>query len=288
LLPLILLLCLPAQVTRPALQPVESLDTFDLSDHTVVLTMDDGYHTVYENVYPLLKRYGMTATLGLVVGCVGTGTPSYRPKETFLNQAEVREMIDSCHVEIASHTLTHAWLTQLDSTSAWREIADSKKKLESLFGVEVVSLIYPYGSMNSRVAGMARAAGYKLARAVRPGTPDFWVERYRLPEVELRIEVPLARIIRYVRNHRTTIILMHRIVRNPKVFTEWSLADFAALLGWMYTRQVRVVTLSDLYRDWWRDKLAKTLLETTNGPDKREVRLFQDVHVDATSTPHSR
>ena len=60
MLPLLLIFLLPAQVARPVLPHPQVLDTLDLSDHTVVLSVDDGYHSVYENVYPLIRQYGMT------------------------------------------------------------------------------------------------------------------------------------------------------------------------------------------------------------------------------------
>jgi len=286
LLPLLLFLLLPAQLTRPVLPAASVLDTLDLSDHTVVLSVDDGYHSVYENIYPLLKRYHMTITLALITGCITEGRPSHWPSDRFLNEREIREMIDSCGIEIASHTLTHAWLTRIDSASAWREISDSRRRLESLFGTEVITFVYPYGDMNGRVREMVRRAGYKLARAVRPGTPNLWVEPYRIPEVELRIQTRLPGIVHYIRRHETTVILLHRIVHSPKVFTEWPLADFETLLDWMHRRRVRVVTLSELYRDWWREKLNRALLQATAGSGS--TRLFEDVDIDATRTPHSR
>jgi peptidoglycan/xylan/chitin deacetylase (PgdA/CDA1 family) len=281
----VILLLLPVQLSPSAVPARPRPDTFDLSDHTVVLSVDDGYHSVYENVYPLLKRYRMTMTLALITGCITEGRPSYRPSDRFLNEREIREMMDSCGIEIASHSVTHVRLTQFSNERVWHEVVDSKRALESLFGTEVITFVYPYGYMDGRVREIVRRAGYKLARKVGPGTPNLWVDPYRIPEVELRIQARLPEIIDRVRRNKTTVILLHRIVPLPRVFTEWSVTDFAALLDWMHRRQVRVVTLAELYREWWRERLDLLVEATRNSTP---TWLFEDVDVDATRTPHSR
>ncbi len=275
-------LLLPAELSRSA----TARDSFDLSDHAVVLSVDDGYHSVYENIYPLLKRYRMTMTLALIPGCITNGRPSYNPSDRFLNEREIREMMDSCDIEIASHSLTHVRLTQVGSVRAWREIVDSKRVLESLFGTEVITFVYPYGYMDGRIRNMVRRAGYKLARKVGPGRPNLWVDPYRIPEVELRAQARLPGVIDHIRRSKTTVVLMHRIVPSPQTFTEWSVNDFWSLLDWMHRRQVRVVTLAGLYREWWRERLERAMVEATGSPNP--TLLFEDVDIDATRTPHTR
>jgi len=286
----ILALLLAAQpAATPAAPQIPSLDTLDMTDHSVVLSVDDGYHSVYENVYPLLKEYGMTITLALIGNNIGEGRPSYRPSERFLNEAEVRELMDSCHIEIASHTLSHAFLTRLDSAAAWHEISASKRLLESLFATEVITFVYPYGDMNARVRRMVRRAGYRLARAVRPGRPNFWADPYRIPEIELRNYTRLADVEEYVQRHDVTVILLHRIVPRARVYTEWRKSDFAALLGWLHRRRVKIVTLGDLYRNWWREKVTQSLLDQLAAASRqRQDWLFEQVNVDATRTLHPR
>ena len=140
--------------------------------------------------------------------------------------------------------------------------------------------------MNGRVREMVRSAGYKLARKVGPGIPNLWVEPYRIPEVELRIQARLPEIINHIRRNQVTVILFHRIVHAPRAFTEWSIDDFQALLEWMHRRRVRVVTLAEFYREWWRKRLDRALVEAVGR--SKSTRLFEDVDVDATRTPHTR
>ena len=258
-------------------------ETLDLSDHTVVFSVDDGYHSVFTNMYPLLKKHGMTMSLGVICDYVRSGKPSYNPSAGFMKKSEIQELIDSLDIEIASHSLSHPFLTRLDSSEAWKEIHNSKAILESLFDVDVATFVYPYGDMNARVRSMVKKAGYKMGRAVRPGTPNFWADPYRLPIIELRMETKLEDMKRSIANRNTTIVLAHQVVEKPKVFTEWNLADFTALVEWMAATRVRVTTLDALYHEWWYKRMGLFMEEVAAAyPDSRKKLLFQDVDIDAT------
>lgn len=261
-------------------------DGDSLAGHVVVLSVDDGYRSVYENVYPLLKRYGMTATLAVIADNVTGQSFGYRPRATFMNQSEIQEMIDSCDIEVASHTLSHPWLTRLSPDEAWREIRQSKLVLESLFNRPVVTFVYPYGDMNQTIRNMVRQAGYKLGRAVRPGPVDIWADPYRIPEFELRRETSLEAAKAHIRSRRLSVILLHRIVERPATFTEWSVADFARLLDWIHRNGGTTATLGDLHYEYWRRELIKRMIAARE--PLRPEPLFQQVDVDATVAPHPR
>ncbi|MGQ9708143.1 MAG: polysaccharide deacetylase family protein [bacterium] len=255
----------------------------------VVLTIDDGYRSVYENVYPLLKKYKMTATLALIVDYIAGVKGGYARSKEFLSYAEIREMIDSAGIEIASHSLSHPWLTRLDSVSAWREIYNSRVVLESLFGVPVITFVYPYGDMNNRVTRLVQRAGYRLARAVRAGEINLWVDPYRLPEFELRRETDLEAVKRYINNNPVSILLLHRIVEKPAKFTEWSKENFTALIEWLHQNQVETVTLSDLYYEWRQEIIKRMINEKKpNHYYFQPESLLQKVNIDATGTFNTR
>ncbi|MGQ9678130.1 MAG: polysaccharide deacetylase family protein [bacterium] len=262
-----------------------------LAGHQVVLSIDDGHRSVYQTVYPMLKRYRMTATLAVIVNTLTGQGLNYKPNNNsyYVTRGEIKEMIDSCDIEIASHTLSHPWLTNLDSARAWDEIYRSRMVLESLFGVAVVTFVYPYGDMDSRIRRLVERAGYRVARAVRRGEVNFWLDPYRLPEFELRQEVGLDEVKSYISNHKTSILLLHRIVANPRVFTEWSAKDFEGLLAWLDEMGVKTVRVADLYYDWRREVVEKLIFDFRSVPGLFEAEsLFKDVDIDATRTFHPR
>lgn len=128
---------------------------------TLAITFDDGFYNNYQYAYPVLKKYGIPATIFVIVDKVGQ--PGY------LGLDEMREMADSGIITIGSHTKTHPFLTGLGTAALGAELKDSKEALESALGAQVDSVCYPMGVYNDRVERLAREAGYLCAVATSPG-----------------------------------------------------------------------------------------------------------------------
>ena len=124
-----------------------------------VLTFDDGYQTVYEEAFPVLQRYGMSATVFLTVGYTrrGSKTGPLPPLESrsMLSWEEIREM-QRAGFSFGAHTCTHRDLTRLSSHEVQAEIDDSKSMIEDALGAAVSCFAYPYGRYDARVAEFVR------------------------------------------------------------------------------------------------------------------------------------
>jgi peptidoglycan/xylan/chitin deacetylase (PgdA/CDA1 family) len=131
-----------------------------------VLTFDDGYRDLYFTVWPILRRFGFTATIFLVAGRAGgwsdwkgqTG-PAAAP---LLSWSEARELI-GFGAAFGSHTVTHPRLGQLDETQALAEIQRSKAILEERLGVPIDLFSYPYANYNARIQRIVAETGYMAA-----------------------------------------------------------------------------------------------------------------------------
>jgi len=103
------------------------------------LTFDDGNTFQYEELYPILEKYGLKATFYLV-----TGTISEEGRITWREVADLHKHRN----EIGSHTHTHVNLTSISDEVLDFELRTSLNKLE-LYNVE--TLAYPYGRFDQRV-----------------------------------------------------------------------------------------------------------------------------------------
>ena len=162
-----------------------------LPDNAVLLSFDDGYETMYNVVFPLLKAYNYPAVFAPVTGWLDTPENqkiAYADKmldrSVFATWAQVKEMEQSGLVEVASHTHNlHNGInanpsgSQLPAVIAPEykngkyETEDAyKNRLKSDFAHTVQTLVnhigkkprvmvWPYGQFNDVAVQIARQAG---------------------------------------------------------------------------------------------------------------------------------
>ena len=128
---------------------------------TVSITFDDGIYNNYQYAYPVLKKYGIPATIFVITNKIGQ--PGY------LGWRELREMSDSGVITIGSHTISHLWLPAMGTKDLNYELRASKDLLEKNLGKKVSTFCYPIGAHDERVERTAREAGYACAVATNPG-----------------------------------------------------------------------------------------------------------------------
>jgi peptidoglycan/xylan/chitin deacetylase (PgdA/CDA1 family) len=133
------------------------------------LTFDDGYEDFFTLAYPVLQRYGITATVFLVTDCVG-GLSHWEGEEgTPMLTWEQVEILHADGISFGSHTCTHPLLPHLSNEQIWHELAASKAYLEARLGQEISWLAYPYGDSNGKIQELARAVGYRAACGFKRG-----------------------------------------------------------------------------------------------------------------------
>src|SRR5438093_4152843 len=122
-------------------------------ERSLAITFDDGYQSVYEQAFPILQRYGFSATVFLTVGVKGNGTEAGRlpsmSGRSMLSWREIKEM-QRWGIKFGAHTLTHPDLTHLPFTQVESEICDSKVIIEDALGAPAASFAYPYGHYDDR------------------------------------------------------------------------------------------------------------------------------------------
>ena len=150
----------------PLRQLVDSLLTKSAPPppRAVVLTVDDGHISVYTQMFPLIKKYGIPVTLFLYPSAISNA--SYA-----VTWAQLREMKETGLFDYQGHTYWHPnFKTEKKRLppEAYRpfvlgQLKMGKEKLEKEFRSQVDLLAWPFGIYDEELAALAREAGYVAA-----------------------------------------------------------------------------------------------------------------------------
>ncbi len=149
-------------------------------DREIAITFDDGYASVLTEVMPLLERFGFKATVFVISDLVGCRLEGRK----LLGWRDIAALSEA-GVEIGSHTATHAMLTQLGLAGIYREVGDSKRRIEDHLGKAVRYFAYPRGLATARVRRVVVECGYAGACGTVAGTNTNRSDPYFLKRREL-------------------------------------------------------------------------------------------------------
>jgi len=149
-----------------------------LPPRPMLITFDDGHLDNYTTAFPVMQKYGFTGVLYIVYNYMGT--------YGYMNKNQILEL-HSAGWEVGSHSLNHFDLTKLDTDKQHAEIIESRKLLEQLLGIPILTFAYPFGTKDPAVLDYVNFAGYIGAMGASGYTPaqGKW-NLYYLQRVEIK------------------------------------------------------------------------------------------------------
>jgi peptidoglycan/xylan/chitin deacetylase (PgdA/CDA1 family) len=153
----------------------DALEALDArSDEPLLcVTFDDGYRDNLDHAIPVLRQFGIPATIFVATGLSAGTTRTYWYREgrepPLLSFDELAEIDCDPLFDIGSHSRTHPALPELPDAAAWEEIAGSKNELEERLGHPVIAFAYPAGLHSPRDRRLVGEAGYLAALTTEPG-----------------------------------------------------------------------------------------------------------------------
>ena len=125
----------------------------ELPPKPILLTFDDGSETIYERALPIMQRYNFEGVAYIVYNYIGT--------RNYMSADQIRA-VHAAGWEVGSHSLSHRDLTAHPSRQM-DEIVESRRRLESLLGIPILSFAYPFGAYDSDSLHYVHQAGYIAA-----------------------------------------------------------------------------------------------------------------------------
>ncbi len=157
----------------------------EIPAQSLVITIDDGWKSVYTDAFPVLREFGYPFTLYLYKNYVEGGGKA-------LTIAMIREMMEH-GASIGSHSVSHPYPAEVKrqlkaGPEAYDrflnvQMGESKQFLEETFSRTVTSYAYPGGFHTPEMFPLADRLGYSHLFTVIPGkiqrdTPDATLPRY--------------------------------------------------------------------------------------------------------------
>lgn len=159
-----------------------------LPGRPIALTFDDGYLDFHQYAWPLLKKYGFTATVFLVsnqVGATNIWDDRHGEECPLMNWQQIREL-DKEGVLFGSHSCTHTALTALPPPKIYEEGVNSRICLSENLNYAVDLFAYPYGDTDELTADLISNCGYQFGFTCRPGFSEFKTNPMLLPRIEVK------------------------------------------------------------------------------------------------------
>jgi peptidoglycan/xylan/chitin deacetylase (PgdA/CDA1 family) len=142
--------------------PTEAIDTGEFWWKKVERSIHQGANREISR----LKAVSNFERLKFIANLSSAGTGNSRDTLTWV---ELKKLLISNYVTIGSHTKTHPLLDKCSAIEIEEEFIASKKRLEEELKIDVYSLAYPNGNVNSEVMKLAKTAGYQIAFTTKPG-----------------------------------------------------------------------------------------------------------------------
>lgn len=136
-----------------------------------VLTFDDAYEDFYTHAWPVLKKYGLPATLYVPTAFIESpmqspvaGDVADKERLKPASWSMLEALAASELITIGGHTHTHPELPTLDDDAIVAELKQCDAMLEERLGVRVQHFAYPRGIWNYRVRSLIEARYRSVTR----------------------------------------------------------------------------------------------------------------------------
>ena len=143
------------------------------SQRKILLTIDDGFSSFYDNAWPILKRKKIPFILFVSTREVGAFN--------YMTWDQIREISKEDFVEIGNHSHTHEYLVDETNESIKSDIQKSISIFEKELGKNSDFFSYPFGEYSVEFKEIIKSLNFKYAFGQHSGVMDETKDLYELP-----------------------------------------------------------------------------------------------------------
>ncbi|MGM0425221.1 MAG: polysaccharide deacetylase family protein, partial [Thermodesulfobacteriota bacterium] len=154
----------------------------NLPERTAVITIDDGYLSVWDKALPLLEKYGFPATIFISTSHVGGSN--------YLSWEQVKKLEEK-GFEIGNHSHSHAYFLNESKEDIAKEfeadLETSHKEFRRHLGSVPELYAYPFGEYVPEMMSILEKHGYSAAAAQHSGVIYKGSRRFALPRFPMNL-----------------------------------------------------------------------------------------------------
>ena len=139
----------------------------------VLLTIDDGYQSFYDNAWPLLKRSNTPFILFISTREVG--------KKGYMSWDNIKEIEKYDFVEIGNHSHTHEYLIDYTDAEIENDLNRSIDIFKENLGRNSTFFSYPFDEYSSSLKNIVIKLGFKYAFGQHSGVVDYTKNFFEMP-----------------------------------------------------------------------------------------------------------
>ena len=139
----------------------------------ILLTIDDGFLSFYENAWPILKEKRIPFILFVSTREVGAFN--------YMTWDQIKEIAAEDFVEIGNHSHTHEYLADENNKVIEEDIAKSITIFKEKLGKNSTFFSYPFGEYSNDFKNIIKNFGFKYAFGQHSGVMDETKDFYELP-----------------------------------------------------------------------------------------------------------
>ncbi len=136
---------------------------------SVVISADDGHKSVYNVMWPIVRKYNYPVTLFLYPSCISNRYAPYA-----MTWEQVKELQQTGLFDMQGHTFWHPnfkkdkkkMKPEEYAKSVQTQLVKSKNVLEKKLGTKIEYLAWPYGIYDDYLESEAQKAGYVAAFSI--------------------------------------------------------------------------------------------------------------------------
>jgi peptidoglycan/xylan/chitin deacetylase (PgdA/CDA1 family) len=160
----------------------------ELPPRPVIITIDDGYRDNYENAFPVLQEFGLSATIFLVTEFID------REYEAYMSWEMIEEM-SRAGIRFEPHSKTHPDLRGQDRDYVIYQILGSQETIAAHIGYLPRYFAYPSGSYDDETIQVLQDLNFWGAMTTWSGKWHGFTDRFAWTRLRVRDNTALPEFV---------------------------------------------------------------------------------------------